>query len=30
VALFFLLLSVNSIGDAMRDVLDPRTLGERR
>lgn len=29
-ALFVLLLAVNLIGDAIRDVLDPRTLGERR
>lgn len=29
VALFGLLLSVNLIGDALRDVLDPRTLRER-
>lgn len=29
VALFGLLLSVNLIGDALRDVLDPRTLSER-
>lgn len=28
-ALFVLLLAVNLIGDALRDVLDPRTLGER-
>lgn len=28
-ALFGLLLCVNLIGDALRDVLDPRTLGER-
>lgn len=28
-ALFGLLLAVNLIGDAVRDVLDPRTLGER-
>lgn len=27
-ALFVLLLAVNLIGDALRDVLDPRTLGE--
>lgn len=27
-ALFILLLAVNQIGDALRDVLDPRTLGE--
>jgi peptide/nickel transport system permease protein len=25
-ALFVLILSVNSVGDAIRDVLDPRTL----
>jgi peptide/nickel transport system permease protein len=30
VALFGLILSVNVVGDAVRDVLDPRTLGERR
>jgi peptide/nickel transport system permease protein len=29
-AVFFLLLSVNRIGDALRDILDPRTLGEGR
>ncbi len=29
-ALFGLLLAVNLIGDAIRDVLDPRTLGEDR
>ncbi len=29
-ALFFLLLAVNRIGDALRDILDPRTLGEGR
>lgn len=29
VALFGLLLAVNLIGDALRDVLDPRTLRER-
>lgn len=29
-AVFFLLLAVNRIGDALRDVLDPRTLGEGR
>jgi peptide/nickel transport system permease protein len=29
-ALFVLLLSVNLIGDAVRDVLDPRTRGEGR
>src|SRR5690606_11345162 len=29
VALFVLLLAVNLIGDALRDVLDPRTLRER-
>jgi ABC-type dipeptide/oligopeptide/nickel transport system permease subunit len=28
VALFVLLLAVNLVGDALRDVLDPRTLGE--
>jgi peptide/nickel transport system permease protein len=28
-ALFGLLLAVNLIGDSIRDVLDPRTLGER-
>lgn len=28
-ALFGLLLAVNLIGDALRDVLDPRTLGDR-
>lgn len=28
VAVFVLLLAVNRIGDALRDVLDPRTLGE--
>lgn len=27
-ALFVLLLAVNLVGDALRDVLDPRTLGE--
>lgn len=27
-ALFFLLLAVNRVGDALRDVLDPRTLRE--
>lgn len=27
-ALFILLLAVNRLGDALRDVLDPRTLGE--
>jgi len=27
-ALFVLLLAVNRVGDALRDVLDPRTLGE--
>lgn len=30
VAVFVLLLCVNRIGDALRDVLDPRTLGEGR
>jgi peptide/nickel transport system permease protein len=30
VALFALILSVNIVGDALRDVLDPRTLRERR
>lgn len=30
VALFGLVLSVNLVGDAVRDVLDPRTLRERR
>ncbi len=29
IALFVLLLAVNLIGDAVRDVLDPRTLRER-
>ena len=29
VALFVLILAVNSVGDAVRDVLDPRTLRER-
>ena len=29
-ALFALILSVNIVGDALRDVLDPRTLRERR
>lgn len=28
-ALFTLILSVNAVGDAVRDVLDPRTRGER-
>jgi peptide/nickel transport system permease protein len=28
--LFILLLTVNSIGDAVRDVLDPRTVRERQ
>jgi peptide/nickel transport system permease protein len=28
-ALFVLLLAVNLIGDALRDVMDPRTLRER-
>jgi peptide/nickel transport system permease protein len=27
-ALFTLILSVNAVGDAVRDVLDPRTQGE--
>lgn len=30
VALFALVLAVNLVGDAVRDVLDPRTLRERR
>lgn len=30
VAIFVLLLAVNRLGDALRDVLDPRTLGEGR
>jgi peptide/nickel transport system permease protein len=30
VALFFLLLAVNLLGDALRDVLDPRTLRENQ
>jgi len=30
VAVFVLLLAVNRIGDALRDVLDPRTLGESK
>ena len=30
VAIFALLLAINRIGDALRDVLDPRTLGEGR
>ena len=30
VALFGLILAVNVVGDALRDVLDPRTLRERR
>lgn len=30
VALFALVLSVNLVGDAVRDVLDPRTLRERQ
>jgi peptide/nickel transport system permease protein len=29
-ALFALILSVNVVGDALRDVLDPRTIRERR
>jgi len=29
-ALFALILSVNFIGDAVRDILDPKTLGEGR
>ena len=29
-ALFVLLLAVNRVGDALRDVLDPRTRGEKR
>lgn len=29
-ALFGLILAVNSVGDALRDVLDPRTLREER
>jgi len=29
-ALFGLILPVNMLGDALRDVLDPRTLGENR
>jgi peptide/nickel transport system permease protein len=28
-ALFVLILAVNMVGDAVRDVLDPRTLRER-
>jgi peptide/nickel transport system permease protein len=28
-ALFGLLLAVNFVGDALRDILDPRTLRER-
>jgi peptide/nickel transport system permease protein len=28
-ALFVLILSVNFVGDAVRDILDPKTLGER-
>ena len=28
-ALFALILAVNFIGDAVRDILDPRTLRER-
>ena len=30
VALFGLILAVNLVGDAVRDVLDPRTLREHR
>jgi peptide/nickel transport system permease protein len=30
VALFGLILAVNLVGDAVRDVLDPRTAGERQ
>ena len=30
VALFGLILAVNLVGDAVRDVLDPRTRRERR
>ena len=30
VALFSLVLAVNLVGDAVRDVLDPRTLRERQ
>jgi peptide/nickel transport system permease protein len=29
VALFVLILAVNRVGDAVRDVLDPRALRER-
>jgi peptide/nickel transport system permease protein len=29
-ALFGLILAVNRVGDAVRDVLDPRTLRERQ
>jgi peptide/nickel transport system permease protein len=29
-ALFGLLLAVNYVGDALRDILDPRTLREER
>jgi ABC-type dipeptide/oligopeptide/nickel transport system permease subunit len=29
VALFGLILAVNLLGDAVRDILDPRTLRER-
>jgi peptide/nickel transport system permease protein len=29
IALFGLILAVNVVGDALRDVLDPRTLRER-
>jgi peptide/nickel transport system permease protein len=28
-ALFGLILAVNLVGDAVRDILDPRTLRER-
>jgi len=28
-ALFVLILAVNFVGDAVRDILDPRTLRER-
>ncbi|MBW2424908.1 MAG: ABC transporter permease, partial [Deltaproteobacteria bacterium] len=28
-ALFGLILAVNAVGDAIRDVLDPRTLREK-
>jgi peptide/nickel transport system permease protein len=30
VALFTLILAVNLVGDAVRDVLDPRTVRERQ